>query len=68
MKKFFVITIVIMFFSCKKTIQIADGTYISKRQQKRIFKHAWDKSFGKMTEEEMQLFDGVKFGVDTITP
>ena len=47
---------------------MADGTYISKRQEKRIFKHAWDESFGKMTEDEIQLFDGVKFGVDTITP
>lgn len=68
MRKILILTITILFFSCKKTIQMADGTYISKRQEKKIFKQAWDESFGKMTEEEMQLFDGVKFGVDTITP
>jgi hypothetical protein len=68
MKKILFLSIALSVISCKKTIQMADGTYISKRQQKRIFKHAWDESFGKMTEEEMQLFDGVKFGLDTITP
>lgn len=68
MRKILILTITILFFSCKKTIQKADGTYISKRQEKKIFKQAWDESFGKMTEDEIQLFDGVKFGVDTITP
>lgn len=45
---------------------MADGTPITKRQQKKIFKHAWDNSFGQMTEDEIRLMDGVEFRVDTI--
>lgn len=63
------ISILILVFgiSCKKTILMADGTYISKRQEKRIFRKAWKASFGKMTkEEEKLLFDGVRISTDTL--
>jgi hypothetical protein len=52
--------------SCRKTIQMADGTYISKRQQRKIFQKAWDDSFGKMSQEELNLLEGYPITVDTI--
>ena len=71
MKKILSLTLLVLFLtSCasRKTIQMADGTYITKRQQKNIFEKAWNDSFGKMTDEEMELMDGVQFTVDTIHP
>ena len=61
---------VMLMASCasRKTIQLTDGTYISKRQEKKIFKDAWDNSFGQMTEDEIRLMDGVEFLVDTVHP
>jgi len=61
---------VMLMASCasRKTIQLTDGTYISKRQEKKIFKDAWDNSFGQMTEDEIRLMDGVEFRVDTVHP
>ena len=58
--------IAIGLFSCRKTIQMADGTYISKRQQRKIFRKAWDDSFGKMSEEEWRLLEGQPIQVDTL--
>lgn len=58
--------IAIVLFSCRKTIQMADGTYISKRQQRKIFRKAWDDSFGKMSEEEWHLLEGQPIQVDTL--
>jgi hypothetical protein len=61
---------VVLMASCasRKTCHLADGTPITKRQQKKIFKYAWDNSFGQMTEDEIRLIDGVEFRVDTIHP
>jgi hypothetical protein len=53
-------------FSCK-TVELTDGTYITKRQEKKIFEEAFNSSFGQMTEEEVQLFEGVNFQVDTLS-
>ena len=71
MKKMILFGLMVMLMaSCasRKTIQLTDGTYISKRQEKKIFKDAWDNSFGQMTEDEIRLMDGVEFRVDTIHP
>ena len=71
MKKTILFGLMVMLMaSCasRKTIQLTDGTYISKRQEKKIFKDAWDNSFGQMTEDEIRLMDGVEFRVDTIHP
>ena len=59
---------IVLMASCasRKTCHLADGTPITKRQQKKIFKDAWDNSFGQMTEDEIRLMDGVEFRVDTI--
>lgn len=61
---------VVLIASCssRKTIQLTDGTYISKRQEKKLLKQAFDNSFGKMTEDEIRLMDGVEFRIDTVQP
>ena len=71
MKKTILFGLMVMLMaSCasRKTIQLTDGTYISKRQEKKIVKDAWDNSFGQMTEDEIRLMDGVEFRVDTVHP
>ena len=47
----------------KEMYQLVDGTWITKKQLDSIFQLAWDKSFGKMTEEENELL----FGGTTVT-
>jgi len=62
--------LVVLMVSCssRKTVQLTDGTYISKRQEKKLLKQAFDNSFGQMTEDEIRLMDGVEFRVDTVQP
>jgi len=65
MKKLIVIFLVsLSFFSCK-TVQLTDGTYITKRQERKIYEQVFNESFGQMTEEEVQLFEDVNITVDT---
>ena len=51
-------------FSCK-TVQLTDGTYITKRQERKIYEQVFNDTFGQMTEEEVELFENVNFNVDT---
>ena len=51
-------------FSCK-TVQLTDGTYITKRQERKIYEKVFNDTFGQMTEEEVKLFEDVSFSVDT---
>ena len=51
-------------FSCK-TVQLTDGTYITKRQERKIYEQVFNDTFGQMTEEEVKLFENVSFDVDT---
>jgi len=51
-------------FSCK-TVELTDGTRITKRQERKIYEKVFNDTFGQMTEEEVQLFEGVNFQVDT---
>ena len=65
MKKLIVIFLVsLSFFSCK-TVQLTDGTYITKRQERKIYEKVFNETFGQMTEEEVKLFEDVSFSVDT---
>ena len=65
MKKLIVIFLVsLSFFSCK-TVQLTDGTYITKRQERKIYEQVFNDTFGQMTEEEVQLFEDVNITVDT---
>ncbi len=65
MKKYILpLALSLSIFSCK-TVQLTDGTYITKRQERKIFEKAFNDSFGQMTEEEVQLFEGVNFQFDT---
>lgn len=51
-------------FSCK-TVQLTDGTYITKRQERKIYEKVFNDTFGQMTEEEVKLFEDVSFSVDS---
>ncbi len=48
----------------EKTYQLTGGTIISSAELDAIFERAWEKSFGRMTEEETKLlFDNINIGV-----
>ena len=65
MKKHILILITLLsIFSCK-TVELTDGTRITKRQERKIYEKVFNETFGQMTEEEVALFEGVSFGVDT---
>jgi len=64
MRKLTLLILSISILSCK-TVQLTDGTYITKRRERKIFEQAFNDSFGKMTTEELELMEGVRFEVDT---
>jgi len=64
MRKLTLLILSISLLSCK-TVQLTDGTYITKRRERKIFEQAFNDSFGKMTTEELELMEGVRFEVDT---
>jgi hypothetical protein len=66
MKKYIIPIVLLFSISSCKTVELTDGTYITKRREKKIFEEAFNSSFGKMTEEEQELlFKDVNFQVDT---
>jgi len=64
MRKLTLLILSISLLSCK-TVELTDGTYITKRRERKIFEKAFNDSFGKMTTEELELMEGVRFEVDT---
>jgi hypothetical protein len=56
--------LIFLVVSCK-TVQLTDGTYITKRQERKIYKQVFNDTFGQMTEEEVKLFKDVSFDADT---
>jgi hypothetical protein len=64
MKYISLILLSFLVYSCK-TVELTDGTRITKRQERKIFEKAFNDSFGQMTEEEVALFEDVSFAVDT---
>jgi hypothetical protein len=64
MRKLTLLILSISLISCK-TVELTDGTYITKRRERKIFEKAFNDSFGKMTSEELELVEGVRFEVDT---
>ena len=46
---------------------LTDGTIINGVELDRIFREAWDNSFGDMTDEEKELFKDVRITIDTLT-
>jgi len=56
--------LIFLVVSCK-TVQLTDGTYITKRQERKIYEKVFNDTFGQMTEEEVKLFEDVSFSVDT---
>jgi len=65
MRKLTLLILSISLLSCK-TVELTDGTYITKRRERKIFEKAFNDSFGKMTTEELELMEGVRFEVDTV--
>ena len=45
---------------------LTDGTIIDGVELDRIFREAWDNSFGDMTDEEKELFKDVRITIDTL--
>jgi hypothetical protein len=65
MKKYILpLVLALSIFSCK-TVELTDGTRITKRQERKIYEKVFNDTFGQMTEEEVQLFEGVNITVDT---
>ncbi len=64
MRKLTLLILSISLLSCK-TVQLTDGTYITNRRERKIFEQAFNDSFGKMTTEELELMEGVRYEVDT---
>jgi len=65
MRKLTLLILSISLLSCK-TVELTDGTHITKRRERKIFEKAFNDSFGKMTTEELELVEGVRFEVDTV--
>jgi hypothetical protein len=63
-KHFFLLIPLLSIFSCK-TVELTDGTRITKRQERKIYEKVFNETFGQMTEEEVALFEDVTFVVDT---
>lgn len=64
MRKLTLLILSISLLSCK-TVELTDGTYITKRRERKIFEKSFNDSFGKMSTEELELMEGVRFEVDT---
>jgi len=64
MRKLTLLILSISLLSCK-TVELTDGTHITKRRERKIFEQAFNDSFGKMTTEELELVEGIRFEVDT---
>jgi len=64
MKYISLILLSFLVYSCK-TVELTDGTRITKRQERKIYEKVFNDTFGQMTEEEVHLFEGVNFQVDT---
>lgn len=51
--------------SVSDSVTLANGKRVSREELDLLFKKAWDDSFGKMTDEDKKLFNGVNMKVTT---
>ena len=51
--------------SVSDSVTLANGKRVSRAELDLLFKKAWDDSFGKMTDEDKKLFNGVNMKVTT---
>ena len=51
--------------SVSDSVTLANGKRVSRSELDLLFKKAWDDSFGKMTDEDKKLFNGVNMKVTT---
>jgi hypothetical protein len=51
--------------SVSDSVTLANGKRVSRAELDLLFKKAWDDSFGKMTDEDKKLFNGVNIKVTT---
>ena len=63
---FFVSIITLTSCVAEKTIVIANGDHITKRELKKRSKKAWEEAMKEMSEEEIELIEGSNFSVETI--
>jgi hypothetical protein len=53
--------------SVSDSVTLANGKRVSREELDLLFKKAWDDSFGKMTDEDKKLLNGVNIKVTTPT-
>ena len=51
--------------SVSDSVTLANGKKVSRAELDLLFKKAWDDSFGKMTDEDKKLLNGVNIKVTT---
>lgn len=51
--------------SVSDSVTLANGKRVSRAELDLLFKKAWDDSFGKMTDEDKKLLNGVNIKVST---
>jgi hypothetical protein len=51
--------------SVSDSVTLANGKRVSRAELDLLFKKAWDDSFGKMTDEDKKLFNGVNMKITT---
>ena len=63
---FFVSIITLTSCASEKTILIANGDYITRREFHKRCERAWEEAMKEMSEEEIELIEGTHFSVETI--
>jgi hypothetical protein len=62
---FFVSIITLTSCVAEKTIVLANGEHVSKRELRKICKKAYKETMKQMSEEEIELIEGSNFSVET---
>jgi len=67
LQKALILFFLISISSCanNKTITLANGKKVSEKKFRKMTHKAFEDSFGKMTEDEIKLFDSVNIIIDT---
>ena len=62
---FFVSIITLTSCASEKTIVLANGEHVTKRELRKICKKAYKETMKQMSEEEIELIEGSNFSVET---
>ena len=62
---FFVSIITLTSYVAEKTIVLANGEHVTRREFHKILNKAHKEAMKEMTEEEIELIEGTRFSVET---